>query len=1520
MNEKRMNVRRIGYRTLAVLLCLLTVFSLIQPGMTIQAEEYTCGYEEHVHTDDCYKTVTEMQPVKELNCTYVEPEGVHKHEGACYKVLDCDKPVVEPHIHGYSCYAGGVESAANLICTKKEAHVHDEFMCYSGGKLTCGKEEAHTHDEDACYRPAVAGETGILVCTEKALKPHEHDASCYIIENKPVKARVLDCSKTAHTHSALCTGEDTSKPSVKIDTTGFCDRAVDMAEALSILEWRVVQFKKMSSEDAAYSTTESLLHSDLDTFDAQNGAMYSAGVISESEFNALNNEFYRILDVLFAEVNPEEILPYGAIGTVSGNQGIKVKLFNYSPYINQLNGNFRNNAKYFKFRGDYKAVADEVARTGKTTADFIPVLAEGATDYWAIHDVDGFTAGHATVERTLKNGYPVQDLTRNATGPITGGYTGPGATQDDRSLDYLFGGEANSAVSAYAPSNTPLILDGSTHYYYNSATNGAYYDAGTNRFIVYDTPDQVIRTAATETTPAVTSNDFLPFNASTGSPINTTDIDYWFGMSMEISFVQTKDGMLLNSAGESVPMTFSFSGDDDVWVFVDNTLVLDLGGTHGTVKGEIDFSTGVIKQYLTHGGKTEADTATSFPTTLWDCFHAANTSPNGGWTTGEPDQQKIFNDYTKHTLKFFYLERATAYANCMLDFNLETVPDYTLNVTKNVVAANGKPLMLNNLDYKFRVLKKGSTDLYVTGGTQFNIRDASNAITGTGTVGADGIFTLKAGQTAEFANMIGFGQSSGQYEYVVQEVLDGYADSIGQVKINGSPVNRTVSGSKTVVASGVYRGDQNVSVLYTNTAEVGTLKVTKDVWKDNEVNPDSTDSFEMYVTVNGIPLPVNYPYMIGSTQKQINTAGKIILKHGETATIGNLMDGSSYAVTEEDDSKAGYVVTYSGASGQITKNNISQATVKNEERTITPTMTVTKNIANPDEMQHTYAIEWWADENGNGTKEFTDANKQENISVKVNGNALSGVSDEIELKTVSSLDFATNEEPKVYYYQFKEAVEPDKLDEVAYDKAEYVVELTVSYDKTAGTFTETKEIYKDGEKLETQNSQVEFTNILLGTIELTKDLQLFEGSAYSDAFKMWLTITGDHIKEDMLINVNGTDYDYSQDQAYDKATLKNGELVIETDLKDAETLTVKKIPAGSTYTVTENGRGELGNQGFLVSYTVDGTASSRGTVPAKKAAADDIKSAATVTNKEQWAQWENEDGTDGIRVTKFITNPDGKDHTFKFLLKEVDQNGAPVSDGLTMEVPVTFQGDKGEVVIPVTYKTTDLNGGTIADETKSKYFYYEITEVAPDWKQSTHDSKRYTVTVLLTGRTDILTAKVTNITLNGQPVDVVNPGVNFTNTLLGSFTLEKRVMTLAGWASGFDFEITSDTLEGEYQAELNGKPTSVTFNNGVANVKLHNKDVLRVFEIPHGTEMTIKEYAFDFVIRHKINGGRTNTDDHTNQTITTDGVHILYLNYYDKGLPQTGQLNWPIPVLLGLGAVLIAGGIWLSRKKKKEEE
>ena len=154
---------------------------------------------------------------------------------------------------------------------------------------------------------------------------------------------------------------------------------------------------------------------------------------------------------------------------------------------------------------------------------------------------------------------------------------------------------------------------------------------------------------------------FFPFNSgSTASNANT--YNYGFGCRLDIPFRLTEDGYVLDKNGNKVAIEFEFSGDDDVWVFIDGKLALDIGGSHGKVTGSLNFAT---KKAYVSNAKINPGTN--------------NTGTNGSKTT---DFTISGDNQDEHTLTMFYMERGMWESNMRITFNF---PDENqLEVEKEV--------------------------------------------------------------------------------------------------------------------------------------------------------------------------------------------------------------------------------------------------------------------------------------------------------------------------------------------------------------------------------------------------------------------------------------------------------------------------------------------------------------------------------------------------------------------------------------------------------------------------------------------------------------------------------------------------------------------------------------------------------------------------------------------------------------------------------------------------------------------
>lgn len=285
------------------------------------------------------------------------------------------------------------------------------------------------------------------------------------------------------------------------------------------------------------------------------------------------------------------------------------------------------------------------------------------------------------------------------------------------SSSYLFSTDEGKGKTVYPGANYLFKKDADGYYEYDSAKNFAQFNTEKKNFIVYKVPGSSKDPIDLQQNPK--HGSFFPFNTlGDGIYYDIPQIseapDFHFGMTMSAKFIQPKDGKINDK-----DMVFEFSGDDDVWVYIDGVLVLDIGGIHNAASGSINFANGTATV-----GTDKKDLRT--------LFREAGKEGEGNFVSGA----NRFADYTMHTINFYYLERGKGDSNCKLKFNLPTVPDGSVTVQKQL--SNTDKEEYADVKFKFQLLVKDEKENYVPSTSNGILSDGSTV-----EFSNDNVFTLK---------------------------------------------------------------------------------------------------------------------------------------------------------------------------------------------------------------------------------------------------------------------------------------------------------------------------------------------------------------------------------------------------------------------------------------------------------------------------------------------------------------------------------------------------------------------------------------------------------------------------------------------------------------------------------------------------------------------------------------------------------------------------------------------------------
>ena len=453
---------------------------------------------------------------------------------------------------------------------------------------------------------------------------------------------------------------------------------------------------------------------------------------------------------------------------------------------------------------------------------------------------------------------------------LAGGYPKLTGRWEGESLGYLFDSSVQTGKISHM-GVTGLLQAKDGYYEYDSLHNYAAYNANKNAFDVYnaagvmqagaephsvgqffpfDAADEVFNEEGDKLVPnGITSQNSGDSRYNGGNPLN-----HYFGLSMSSRFVQPKDG----KTNADKPMTFEFAGDDDVWVFIDDVLVGDIGGIHNRAELSINFQTGAIK---VNGSGNE---------TLLSKFQEAKRDTTKGFTGN------TFANGTSHTLKFFYLERGATDSNMRLKFNLVTVPESDIiKFDQDGGLVEGAQFALYKADEWFADTTTNPENLL-----------------GSGTTNANGQLTLTNDVDNGVINFDDLYKEYGYQYYLLKETKapNGYRSSLtathGSMQLEYVPASDENGAGGVIINRGGMDADSAVWQTGAFAGAKETITAPSTVYKAND---DQTKSNETVSPGSGILFAV-------------------VLKRDKSASTDINDPNSWYAVSGDPSTGAGYTL------------------------------------------------------------------------------------------------------------------------------------------------------------------------------------------------------------------------------------------------------------------------------------------------------------------------------------------------------------------------------------------------------------------------------------------------------------------------------------------------------------------------------------------------------------------------------------------------------------------------------------
>lgn len=491
-------------------------------------------------------------------------------------------------------------------------------------------------------------------------------------------------------------------------------------------------------------------------------------------------------------------------------------------------------------------------------------------------------------------------------------------------------------------------------YSFNSEQNTVYYDYDNNKIVRKDT--LVIHDASKQK-----NRGYFPFNSTDPSDSNKDNLNYGFGTQFTIPFTVTGDGKNV----DDTPMTFKFTGDDDVWVYIDGALVLDMGGAHEKAEGEINFETqtatiktGTSNAKLgnqpTAGGRVASEDNEKSTVNFSDI----KVKKSDNTTVTLADHMKTSG--TVHELKMYYMERGMWNSNMSISYSFVPLPSgltlsKTLDTTNVNAGLKNEVQGLDKFDFKIQTknLKAGEKNYSDVANLGYTLYDY-NDNTYPGKVAENSTATFSSSYFAsEFIKTTDEDNSSAFYAgtgfKITESIPKGtklqYDTSKTRWGVYDSVTSRAAIKTEPGTVATFDMGDASSSdmdvvnryVNFVNTPKVGSLSVEKIY--EGTAPTDKTFGFTVMVDLTGHEYydPYKLEYTNGSQTGTTDAKGHFTLKAGEKVTFAGIPAGATYKVVEDapgvGDTWVQDTSQCTGLTGKIAAEVPSAAVVTNKTKT-----------------------------------------------------------------------------------------------------------------------------------------------------------------------------------------------------------------------------------------------------------------------------------------------------------------------------------------------------------------------------------------------------------------------------------------------------------------------------------------------------------------------------------------------------------------------------------------------------------